>query len=368
MHFGISSLFITLCISLPLIFLFSYVLKHEKSYHLFRADLLFVLAFIICLRLFFPIELPFTTTIFFPSIMNPLMTFLNISIYHKIKLVYLLGIIWIVGVLIKLGMYIRNIILVKKTRITILQHAKHFKMSELLSKECNPNYDVYITSYVSSPMVIGFEKCILLPEIEFTNTELTNILSHEAQHLKQNDIVLKQLVSFLTILYWWFIPIYLLQKNIDFYIEVRADEKATDSFDAITTLEYAETLLEVQKKIQPSNNKIPPNLSSYLIGESQGIISYRINYLINKQINTKTNKLILCLLILLPLMTNSIIFEAYFEDNECLEGTMSEDEFINSYYLVEHKDGSYSIVNGEEKYPISDPSDYIESGMNIIQE
>lgn len=225
MNFSISSLFITLCISLVLITIFSLILTHEKSYHLFRADLLFVLVGITCLRLFFPFELPFTKTIALPSIMNPLTIFLDFEIFDGVNVLHFLIIIWLIGVLISMGRYVQNIISAKKIEDRIIQNSKCYKVSEILNHFIYPDYDVYISTYIPSPMVLGFKKCILIPDIFFTESELANILNHEMQHLKQNDILFKQVIAMLTILYWWFPPIYWLRKNVNLYIEVRADEK-----------------------------------------------------------------------------------------------------------------------------------------------
>lgn len=120
MNFSISSLFITLCVSLVLIALFNFILTHEKGYRLFRADLLFVLVVITCFRLFLPFELPFTKTIALPSIMNPIMSFLNYEIFHQLKVSHILIVIWLIGVLIGVGRYVQNIILAKKLEAKII--------------------------------------------------------------------------------------------------------------------------------------------------------------------------------------------------------------------------------------------------------
>lgn len=368
MIFSISSVFITLCVSLLLIALFSFILTHEKSYRLFRSDLLFILALITCLRLFFPFEFQFTKTIVLPPIMNPLIDILNLEIFGQIKLLNILLIIWGIGIIVGLGIYIHNVLTVNKAENRILKNSKRIKMSELLNDFASPDYDVYISDSVPSPMVLGFKKCILIPDISFTKEELFNILKHEAQHLRQNDILLKQVISILVILYWWFPPIYFLRKNINFYIEVRADEKVTDQLDSSSTLDYAQTLLDVQKKIQNTKSVFSNSLSSYLIGESNSILSYRINYLLNKQFKKKTNKLLLGLLFILPILTNSIIFESYFSDTVITEGTLSEEELIDIGYLIQQNDGTYLFCIGNEKYPIQDPTDLIKSGIHVIKE
>lgn len=188
------------------------------------------------------------------------------------------------------------------------------------------------------------------------------------QHLKQHDILFKQVTSILTILYWWFPPIYWLQKCINFYIEVRADEKVTESLNPIDTLDYAETLINVQKKIQFADSIISNDISAYLIGESNSILSYRVNYLLNKQIKQKTNKFLLFFLFLLPILTNSIIFEAYYENPKNLNDTLSEQDLLNKNYLIQHKDGTYSLCNGQESFFIDNPKSLIESGIKVVKE
>lgn len=368
MNFSISSLFITLCISLVLITIFSLILTHEKSYHLFRADLLFVLVGITCLRLFFPFELPFTKTIALPSIMNPLTIFLDFEIFDGVNVLHFLIIIWLIGVLISMGRYVQNIISAKKIEDRIIQNSKCYKVSEILNHFIYPDYDVYISTYIPSPMVLGFKKCILIPDIFFTESELANILNHEMQHLKQNDILFKQVIAMLTILYWWFPPIYWLRKNVNLYIEVRADEKVTESLNSIATLEYAETLVNVQKKMHSAGGIISSNLSTYLIGESLSILSYRVNYLLNKKIKQKTNKILLIFLFLLPILSNSIIFEPFFENSNSLDGTLSEQAFLNDNYLIQHQDGTYSLSNGKEAFYIDNPNDLIKSGIKVVKE
>ena len=256
MNISISSLFITLCVSLLFILFFSMILTHKKSYRLFRADLLFILAIVICLRMIFPVEFPFTKTIPLPVIMNPIMDFLNFELFSEIKVMYVLFFIWMTGIGFGLINHIKNLIVTNKFKDRIIRKSRCFKMSELLQQNVSPDYNVYICDAVSAPMVIGFKKCIFIPEQEYSQIEMANILKHEAQHLKQNDFIFKQIVKLLTIIYWWFPPVYLLKKNIDLYVEIRVDEKTTDSLNENETMEYVQTLISVQKKIMEDHSKL----------------------------------------------------------------------------------------------------------------
>lgn len=74
------------------------------------------------------------------------------------------------------------------------------------------------------------------------------------------------------------------------------------------------------------------------------------------------------LLFILPILTNSIIFESYFSDTVITEGTLSEEELIDIGYLIQQNDGTYLFCIGNEKYPIQDPTDLIKSGIHVIKE
>lgn len=98
-----SSLFITLVISSVLILLFYLILTRKMGSKLFRIDFLSVLVFFILLRIFIPIEIPFTITVPFPVVMNPIWELLNYEIIYHIKIMDLLIIGWLLGVFIGIG-------------------------------------------------------------------------------------------------------------------------------------------------------------------------------------------------------------------------------------------------------------------------
>lgn len=81
MHISTSSIFITLLMALGMILLFYVLIQRKKTHLLFRTDLLILLAMIIWGRLFLPVEFPFTITIAFSALMNPLQALLNIVVF-----------------------------------------------------------------------------------------------------------------------------------------------------------------------------------------------------------------------------------------------------------------------------------------------
>lgn len=103
MHISASSIFITLIfitllMALGMILLFYVLIQKKKTHLLFRTDLLILLAMIIWGRLFLPVEFPFTITIAFSALMNPLQTLLNSMVFgHRFGEVIM--ILWFVGMI-----------------------------------------------------------------------------------------------------------------------------------------------------------------------------------------------------------------------------------------------------------------------------
>lgn len=368
MHFSISSLFITLCVTCVLIGILNFILTHKKSYRFFRIDILMLLILIIILRICIPLELPFTKTIPASLIMNPLSNFLNSSIYKNIQVIHLLMIVWIVGIVVNLIRYIIKLSEANHFCYLIKNHSKHYKVSELLNKENESNFDVYVSSYISSPMVLGFKKNILLPSTDFSKQELECILMHEIEHIRNHDILIKNFINLLSIIYWWFFPIYLLRNNIDFFLEIRTDNRVTNKLGIDKSLKYAESLLSVQKKLQNPKKMISSNISSYIIGENEEILTYRIHYLFDNQYKKKTNKFVLCLILFLPILSNAIILEPYYGESSKTTGTYSSEELFEKGYLIENEDGSYSLYVEEKVIPIENPKSLINSGIEIKEE
>lgn len=359
-----SSLFITLVISSVLILLFYLILTRKMGSKLFRIDFLSVLVFFILLRIFIPIEIPFTITVPFPVVMNPIWELLNYEIIYHIKIMDLLIIGWLLGVFIGIVIYVGRLKKFRYLHNLILEKCEQKKISDFLDRYDGNDFAVYISPYISSPMVLGFKESILLPDIPFSKKELRNILLHEAYHIKSHDIYIKQVIKLLTIIYWWFPPIYLLQNEIDLFLELRADSKVITSISHYESLSYAETLISVQRKI--SNELTSLKLfSTCLLKENKKTLSYRIHYLLEGNFQKKTSKLVLLILLFVPILSNSIILEPYYSNSPVIKGTIDESEF---QYIIHHKDGRYSLVVAGQKAKIDNIYDSALRGLKIVEE
>ena len=163
----------------------------------------------------------------------------------------------------------------------------------------------------------------------------------------------------MVILYWWFLPVYVLRKQIDLYLEMRADNAVTRKMSREEYLEYAQSILDVQRK-QVEQKRFPSRMTTCFISDGTKSLSYRIDFLLQGEPKRKTSAVLLLFAFLLPFLSNAIIVEPSYPDAEITEGAFSEEQMAESY-IIEHADGSYTLVVGGEKMPLN----YVPKSMDI---
>ena len=363
MRFSASSLFITLCISFLLILLLDILLSYKKSYKLFRTD--FITVLIVVVRMFVPLEFKFTKTIIVPTIMNPIIVLLQYKIYANVQVYQFLLLVWALGIIWNLIKWIRAIQITKDMYKRIENHSEHYHIRDFIDNYQEEDYAVLRTNYVSSPMVIGFNKTILIPDVYLSEKNLKNVLLHETWHIKNHDVYIKQIINLLVIMYWWFIPVYRLRDKIDLFLEMRVDNQTTNSFSKEKVMKYMHTLIEIQKNIQ-SKNEFKGQSTHFIIQDNAHVLEYRINYLMDGMYRKKTNRILMIIVFALPLLTNSIILESEFNPPNGKD--MYNQSDIDKGYIIKHKDGTYELVLGNTHLEISNPNDNCFKDVPIIEE
>lgn len=342
-----SSIFITICISSLLIIALNYFISKTNKFKIFRTDFFAFLIAIIILRLIFPIELFFTKTIPASTIMNPIFSLLNYELITGVTVQQIILLIWLCGIIVFGKKFVQQIIVSYRIANRIQKKSSCYKASELLSNYEGKDYLIMISDLVSSPMVFGLNKIIFLPNIKFSQIDLNNIVLHEIQHIKNHDVFIKLFLNIIVIIYWWFPPIYLLQRNMSLFLEIRVDDQVTKTMSSDSRFNYAESLISVQKAIRNTNSNYKELVFSSFVNDSAEILSYRVNYLLDGNFIKKTNSIFLELLCILPFLSNMIILEPAFYNTEIIEGTLTNDE-LKKGYITTHSDGTYSLtINGE---------------------
>ncbi len=362
LRFTISSFFITLLTVSMLIGLFHFLLTREKSHHLFRVDFLSIILICILLRILLPIEFPFTFTIASHHIMTFLYDVLLYNITSGIRILDLLLAIWGIGIVIQAYRHLSKMRSLHTFVSYIEKNAVHQRLSKYLAHP--KDVDLYFSDMMSSPMVIGIKNAVYFPSSLYSDKEINYILRHELQHIRQKDLWIKQLINMLIILYWWFPPVYRLRKQIDLYLEMKADNAVIQSMSREECMEYIQIILDVQKR-QVKKASIDHKLSACFIDDGALSLKHRIDFLLKGGPKRRTSILLLSIALTIPFLSNSVIIEPSYLNDPQTEDTYSQD-MIDDSYIIKHKDGSYTIVIQEEEYTLDELP--ISSDIPIIEE
>ena len=91
-------------------------------------------------------------------------------------------------------------------------------------------------------------KRIILPDRDYTETELRYVLLHEYTHFLNHDTVVKLLVTLFCMIFWWNPVVYLLQKDLEQTLEIKCDLSVARTLDEQERAAYLRTILSLMKQ------------------------------------------------------------------------------------------------------------------------
>lgn len=294
-----------------MILIFDFCIQKQWILHTSIFLLFFIMVFI---KLCLPIETKFSILIPLDKIMNPFLDFLQYR-FHSLFMYQWLSILILIGILFNLIQFIKRILEYKYVINSIKKTGNRIEDKE---------YEIYQTSCVKTPMVIGIKGIILLPD-NLGHKELEFALKHEIIHVQNKDNIIKCLFHILSILFWWFIPIHILRKQLDLFLELRVDKKVVQNQDENKKLDYLQYLIKTQKEsISSSSTIVRSNLSL----NRKSNLNYRVYSLLNKDKRRKSPLLIVSMIFL-----SCLIFTPYYTQTNLTQGTC-EISRKNAYILI----------------------------------
>lgn len=343
--------------------MFLYMLcTHNFWFFRTNCNSLLLFALIITLRILLPFEAPYAITVpihkFYPVAIaffrTPLfkLNIENIMIYH------LLLFVWIAGSLcysIRLIFNYKKFISFSKFVVSTSK-----EKGDTISFYDNINVKIVKSNYVSTPCTTGIlRNVIFLPNIDISASDMEFIISHEIQHIKNHDIILKLLLELLCTLYWWNPAMFLLKEQALNLLELRVDTDISKDWNHQQRLNYLECIKNVYK-IQTTC--LDRKYILRLKGENKSFLVRRAQKLIKGK--TITNCLFPALLSILLVLSTFLIFEPSRIPEKVTAKTYSLTDLSTNSYILHNDDGSYSLYNNNEYLcDISNP--YTEDFKNI---
>lgn len=224
-----------------------------------------------------------------------------------------LGIIWLIGCVISFlfhsSKYIYYAKKVKKTNTTCKVNT-HYLMNEILTKyQSHASIQLYENSQLSSPMVMGFLKpIIIITDSSLPDNQQRIILEHEFIHYKRHDLLFKLGLLLAKCIHWFNPLVHIMFKEADKDIEFSCDEIILKDASPAFRKEYGNTILTILR----SNVVKKPNLLTTSFNGDKKTIKERFSLLTDTSRKAKGVKIIfisLLSIILVASLVSCVKFE-----------------------------------------------------------
>jgi len=319
------------------------------------------------LRLFLPIEFPWTQVINGGIVWNRILEVLSTSLgTMPIDIGVILLAIWIVVALIKMSRIFVNYY--KSSDCVRKLPKKRIK----LDMPALSNFDVYKTKSITTPCAAGImNRIILFPDREYSQKQEAYILMHEITHHKNHDIITKLFINILCACYWWNPFVYLLKKDINQSLEIRCDQQVTQHLDDEGKVEYLSVILEEFKN---SLNISKPS-REYIMkvtGEEKHALVERFTLVANGKyvVPIWRKVMVVGILVVFFVGSYSVVIQSVFD---VPQGDMEDGTYIydsSDSYIIKHRDGSYSLITPSEEVEVDeeDVGFYVDADFIIREE
>jgi len=262
-------------------------------------------------------------------------------------------ILWLAGMVVSLGWSLTSYF--RFTHMLKRSH-KPAKIEEnaLLKSLCGKRgITLYRNSLVRTPMLIGvFHPKIILPEVEYADEQLCNILSHELIHLQRFDIVIRWITTIVAAIHWFNPVVYFMRREINRACELSCDEAVIKTLDRDGKQSYGETLISVV-----AESRYPYGVISTTMCEEKKALKERLISIMKYRAKTRS-VIIMSMALLVVLSAGALALGASI--------TSKSNEPISAAAAMETLESSieYSDSNMEISFQI--PSNYPPEDWTIM--
>lgn len=345
MHITFFSVWMTVLWSSILILIF-YVLRTKyQLIDICSVSGVIVLYLFCVIRMVIPVEFSWTKVIAGGTLYNRIYYFFCIerNIGNDISVFDLLRLIWYSGTLLIILRYVIQYVKIARF-FGGMPVQRNSKAAQIVDAVWNGSKkpDIIRTATVKTPCCFGvLRKKIMIPDKLYTEEQLRFILLHECSHLKNNDILVKNLINILCALYWWNPCVYLLKKDLSQSLEIRCDLTAVKELDHQLKGDYLAVILSEYRDSLKTRNSVGLHCDNpKLLLERFQLVANERRVLVKKG-NILAWIISCCLLFI----SYSFIFQTKYDvSKEDIETEQNAYEVnSNNSYLIKTDDGTYFL-------------------------
>ena len=215
-------------------------------------------------------------------------------------------------------------------------------------------------------------KRIILPDRDYTESELRYVLLHEYTHFLNHDTLVKLLVTLFCMIFWWNPVVYLLQKDLEQTLEIKCDLSVARTLDEQERAAYLRTILSLMKQTG-RKHRLPFMATALFHADAQAEIKERfvmvMTYSAQRHRHTASAMLTGVFAVLL-IASYAVLPQPKFEAPSSEKDGRIEFDTSTAYILQDNTRGYWLYIQGEQpmKLTESEADFFHQTGLAIIKE
>lgn len=350
-HYSFSTVMMAVITSNLIIVLIALCFRHKKLLLSMGYKLLIVFLLLTLVRFMFPLELKLTTTVLLPKFLSIVITYFRHPLFTPFGIYIstwtIFECIWLGGIVYKLYHHIREC---TSSARFLARHGVDVTSQEpfasALAEACGKRKNLFRILKVPDlpmPCLYGIRHPrILLPMAgELTGTDLYYTLRHEISHHYHHDLVIKQIINFLSIVYWWNPACLILKNQVNLLLEMRVDDALVKG-DRETALAYLQTLINIAES-SVDHSTLPASLVVSLVCKDTDFLSRRFEMICYRKDYANLPAALILSILIFSMYLGSYLFtlESYYYIEDGAEKTFGNTD--SSMYAIPKEDGTYDI-------------------------
>ena len=356
-----------------------YLLRHTRFKQHFGVWSMVLLYLFCAVRLFLPLEFPHTLIaadgVVYPHIYN-LLTRERDMLANKPLALILCG-LWLLGFCELLFRYIRQY---RKAIYSVEHYAEPWDertnaLLEQVQRQTGRKITVqgYTALNIESAFGVGvLGKRIILPDRDYTESELRYVLLHEYTHFLNHDTIVKLLVTLFCMIFWWNPVVYLLQKDLEQTLEIKCDLSIARTLNEKERAAYLRTILSLMKQTGRTH-RLPFTATALFKADAQAEIKERFATVMTysaHQHRRATGAMFTGVFAVLLIASYAVLPQPKFEaPNKATAGVIYFDN--STAYIKQDRTGQYWLCIQNEQPTILKESEvdfYQQTGLKIVKE
>lgn len=184
---------------------------------------------------------------------------------------------------------------------------------------------LYRNPLAATPMLLGvFRPVIYIPDREYSNQQLQNILLHELAHFRRCDVLIKWIAAIAVYAHWFNPLAYLMRREIDRACELACDEAVINRLDNEGKQSYGDTLIEMA-----CDTKCHRIIISTTLCEEKKTLKERLGAIMKSKKPTRSATIFSCVLLAIVLCVIIVVGAPGKLNSQTIQPSISEIELDN---------------------------------------